>query len=261
MRIVTCCSRSGSSFICQLLHCLGADFGSDKELVRADEWNSKGYFENKSVNKLNHELLFGPWSSPNIWIESMWPKNPLIRLRKISSLALAPLVSRKSLIQKRSRKKSDHIISISKELNNKIVKDPRFCYLMDPWQTHGSIDSVLFVLRHPWESASSMTRQTGLPLPLTYAGWKDSILNFWNIKHKYPVHIVDYNSLFQKGIASNAMEPLFQFLDIKFDSRKANEALSSTLDKKMRRYQGTEKQLPKSIKTLYEGLLNKAANQ
>ncbi len=261
MRIVTCCSRSGSSFICQLLHRLGADFGSDKELVRADEWNSKGYFENKSVNKLNHELLFGPWSSPNIWIESMWPKNPLIRLRKISSLALAPLVSRKSLIQKRSRKKSDQIISISKELNNKIVKDPRFCYLMDPWQTHGSIDSVLFVLRHPWESASSMTRQTGLPLPLTYAGWKDSILNFWNIKHKYPVHIVDYNSLFQKDIPSNAMEPLFQFLDIKFDSEKANEALHSTLDKKMRRYQGTEKQLPKSIKTLYQDLLNKAANQ
>ena len=191
----------------------------------------------------------------------MWPKNPLIRLRKISSLALAPLVSKKSLIQKRSRKKADQIISISKELNNKIVKDPRFCYLMDSWQIHGSIDSVLFVLRHPWESASSMTRQTGLPLPLTYAGWKDSILNFWNIEHKYPVHIVDYNSLFQKDIPSKAMEPLFQFLDIKFDLEKANDALSSTIDKKMRGYQGAEKKLPKSIKKLYEDLLNRAANQ
>ena len=112
MHIVTCCSRSGSSFICQLLHELGGDFGSHKELVKADKWNSKGYFENKSVNKLNHELLFGPWSSSKIWIESMWPKNPLIRLRKISSLALAPLVSKKSLIQKRADKKSNQIISL-----------------------------------------------------------------------------------------------------------------------------------------------------
>ncbi len=261
MRIVTCCSRSGSSFICQLLHELGGDFGSHEELVKADKWNSKGYFENKSANKLNHELLFGPWSSSKIWIESMWPKNPLIRLRKISSLALAPLVSKKSLIQKRADKKSDQIISLSKELNNRIVKDPRFCYLMDPWQIHGDIGSVLFVLRHPWESASSMTRQTGLPLPLTYAGWKDSILNFWNTKHKYPVHIVDYNSLFQKDIPSKAIEPLFKFLDIQFDRKKADEALSSTIDKKMRRYQGTEKKLPKKIKKMYDGLLDRVANQ
>jgi hypothetical protein len=106
-----------------------------------------------------------------------------------------------------------------------------------------------------------MTRQTKLPLPLTYAGWKDSILNFWNIEHKHPVHIVDYNSLFQKDIPSKAMEPLFQFLDIKFDREKANEALHSTIDKKMRCYQGTGKKLPKSIKKLYEALLNRTANQ
>ena len=127
---------------------------------------------------------------------------------------------------------------------------------MDSWQIHGSIDSVLFVLRHPWESASSMTRQTGLPLPLTYAGWKDSILNFWNIEHKYPVHIVDYNSLFQKDISSKAMEPLFKFLDIKFDHEKADNALSSTIDKKMRRYKGTEKKLPKSIKNIFGKFFN-----
>tara|TARA_B100001559_G_C16353484_1_gene553832 strand:- start:522 stop:920 length:399 start_codon:yes stop_codon:yes gene_type:complete len=132
---------------------------------------------------------------------------------------------------------------------------------MDPWQIHGDIGSVLFVLRHPWESASSMTRQTGLPLPLTYAGWKDSILNFWNTKHEYPVHIVDYNSLFQKDIASKAMEPLFKFLDIQFDREKADKVLSSTIDKKMRRYQGTEKKLPKKIKKMYDGLLDRLANQ
>ena len=57
MRIITCCSRSGSSFVCQLLHELGANFGEPDKLVKPDEWNKKGYFENRSINKINHELL------------------------------------------------------------------------------------------------------------------------------------------------------------------------------------------------------------
>ena len=54
MRIITCCSRSGSSFVCQLLHELGANFGEPDKLVKPDEWNKKGYFENRSINKINH---------------------------------------------------------------------------------------------------------------------------------------------------------------------------------------------------------------
>ena len=48
MRIITCCSRSGSSFVCQLLHELGANFGEPDKLVKPDEWNKKGYFEDRS---------------------------------------------------------------------------------------------------------------------------------------------------------------------------------------------------------------------
>ena len=57
------------------------------------------------------------------------------------------------------------------------------------------------------------------------------------------------------------MEPLFKFLDIQFDREKADKVLSSTIDKKMRRYQGTEKKLPKKIKKMYDGLLDRVANQ
>ena len=110
MKIVTCCSRSGSSFICQLLHEIGADFGDEKNLVNPDKWNKKGYFENRSVNTLNHELLFGPWSSSKLWVDTMWPRNPITRIRKLSTLALAPIISRKSFISRRSQKKQKFLL-------------------------------------------------------------------------------------------------------------------------------------------------------
>ena len=151
MRIITCCSRSGSSFVCQLLHELGANFGEPDKLVKPDEWNKKGYFENRAINKINHELLFGSWSKPELWIDVMWPKDPLIRIRKLSTLALAPLASRKKSILKRGSKRKEEIKKLAQELKGQVVKDPRFCYIMQPWAQTEEIESVLSSLDYVYE--------------------------------------------------------------------------------------------------------------
>ena len=41
---------------------------------------------------------------PELWIDVMWPKDPHVRIRKLSTLALAPLASKK--IDFRNRKKN-----------------------------------------------------------------------------------------------------------------------------------------------------------
>tara|TARA_S200000501_G_scaffold294633_1_gene280408 strand:+ start:1407 stop:2198 length:792 start_codon:yes stop_codon:yes gene_type:complete len=256
MKIVTCCSRSGSSFICQLLHEIGADFGDEKNLVNPDKWNKKGYFENRSVNTLNHELLFGPWSSSKLWVDTMWPRNPITRIRKLSTLALAPIISRKSFISRRSQKKQKSLESLAKELNGKVIKDPRFCYLMNAWEKTKEIESALFVLRHPWESCRSMSKQTGLPLALTYLGWKDSILSFFENDHEFPIKIVSYDSFFEEDKNLESMKILFDFLEIDFDKHKAKETLNRSIDPKMRNYSAREKALPKSINQLYQKILD-----
>ena len=46
MRIVTGCSRSGTSFVSQLLHELGGDFGDAEGLIDGDEWNAAVVFGN-----------------------------------------------------------------------------------------------------------------------------------------------------------------------------------------------------------------------
>lgn len=259
MRIITGCSRSGTSFLCQLLDALGANFGGADELIRGDEWNTRGYFENKAVNTLNHRLLFGGWSDPKLWVDHMWPrKERLLRLRKLSALAMSPMVSRPRLIEKRGEEHRDEISAFTEPLHDRCVKDPRFCYLMQPWCAHGNVQSVLFALRHPAESSASMARMARIPLPLARMGWLDSIRRFWDSPPERPIHIVDYNAFFDPERAIDACRPLFKFLDIDFDEPYAQKALDQCLDPVLRTQTAPARALPRDIDSAYRDLLERA---
>jgi len=257
MRIITGCSRSGTSFICQAIAHLGGDFGSDEELIDADEWNKKGYFENRAVNTLNHRLLFGPWSNPRLWVDIMWPKNPLIHLRKLATIAQGPILSHPALIRRRGRKLHEEMTTLGESLQGKVVKDPRFSYLMQPWEATGTVESILYVIRHPWESASSMSRQTKLPLPLTYLGWKDAVEKFWKRTPGVPIHIVDYNAFFDEERRDREVRTLTEFLGIDFTVELAAETLEKTLDKSLRTREVSQVKLPSKIEDLYRATLDR----
>ena len=186
----------------------------------------------------------------------MWPKDPLVRIRKLSTLALAPLASRKKSILKRGSKRKEEIKKLAQELKGQVVKDPRFCYLMQPWAQTEEIESVLFVLRNPWESCRSMSKQTGLPLGLTFLGWKDSIVNFFETEMNFPVKIVNYNSFFEEENKIESMKVLFEFLNIDFDEELATSTLAKSIDPNMRNYSGVDKKIPDSINKLYQSILD-----
>ena len=255
MRIITGCSRSGTSFVSQAIHRLGGDFGSPEELIEGDRWNHKGYFENREINTLNHRLLFGPWSNPRLWVDVMWPRNPWIHLRKLSTIALGPLLSQPALIRKRGIKLGEQIAALGRSMEGKIVKDPRFSYLMEPWEASGTVRSVLYVVRNPREAASSMSRQTKLPLRLTYLGWVDAIEKFWDSPPDVPVHIVDYNAFFDEETCEGEMRTLAAFLGREHDPELAAKILGEVLDRKMRTQKNREADLPRRVAAVYESLL------
>jgi len=101
-----------------------------------------------------------------------------------------------------------------------------------------------------------MSKQTGLPLALTYLGWKDSILSFFENDHEFPIKIVSYDSFFEEDKNLESMKILFDFLEIDFDKHKAKETLNRSIDPKMRNYSAREKALPKSINQLYQKILD-----
>ena len=257
MRIITGCSRSGTSFVSQAIHHLGGDFGEPDELIESDRWNQRGYFENRTVNTLNHRLLFGRWSNPRLWVDIMWPRNPWIHARKLATIAQGPLISAPPLIRRRGRKLRDEMAQLGRSLEGKVVKDPRFSYLMEPWTATGTAHSVLFVLRHPWEAAMSMSRQTKIPLKLTYLAWVDAIKKFWDTPPGVPIHIVDYNAFFDPEKCGTEMGVLSEFLGHQPRPELAAEVLDQVLDKKLRTREATAVKLPKRIERLYESLLER----
>ena len=165
------------------------------------------------------------------------------------------LIKKKSIL-KRGSKRKEEIKKLAQELKGQVVKDPRFCYLMQPWAQTEEIESVLFVLRNPWESCRSMSKQTGLPLGLTFLGWKDSIVNFFETEMNFPVKIVNYNSFFEEENKIESMKVLFEFLNIDFDEELATSTLAKSIDPKMRNYSGIDKKIPDSINKLYQSILD-----
>ncbi|WP_417798116.1 hypothetical protein [Terasakiella pusilla] len=255
MKIVTGCMRSGTSFVCNVLEKLGGDFGSASELVSADEWNIKGYFENRKVNLLNHELLFGRWSSSELWVDHMWPKDRRIKLRKLANLVFAPVATRAGTIEKRTKDNATHIRDLSHDLSGMIVKDPRFSFVLKGWEEYGEVEGVLYCVRHPWEVAHSMSRQTGLPIVLTYLAWRDAVTRFWANPPKEPVYIVEYNNFFKPDLVEAEMKTLFAFLGRDFSSGDAADVLDSVLDKNMYSSVAKNKKMPTYINRLYEDVL------
>ena len=96
MRIITGCPRGGPSFVCQGAQSLGADFGNESELIPGNSWNVDGYYENQTINQLNHQRLFGRWSEPGLWIDSIWENNFSSYTRKIALMLMSPVVCHKS---------------------------------------------------------------------------------------------------------------------------------------------------------------------
>lgn len=143
--------RSGTSAVAACLERLGVVMGD--ELVQADEWNPKGYFEERRIVAFNNRLLDLQglrWDSP-------LPPSPAMQAQWSGQTAPAAALLRELFADAPAWG----------------FKDPRMCLLAPFWtQVFATMQlrpRMLLVLRHPAEVVDSLTRRDGISM--RRAGW------------------------------------------------------------------------------------------
>jgi hypothetical protein len=139
--------RSGTSMLASTLRPAGYYMGD--ELLPPTSSNPKGYFEDRTVNNLNEDLL--------TQLVPLRPKGPLGRLFPwrlsygqlwLSALDLTSEVRATSDIMDRMQR-----IVCQEPF---CFKDPRFCYTLDAWRPVLGKTVFLCIFREPGRTAASM---------------------------------------------------------------------------------------------------------
>ncbi|MFC4276047.1 sulfotransferase [Achromobacter aloeverae] len=173
--------RSGTSAVAAGLENLGVFMGST--LAHADEWNPKGYFEERKIVAFNDQLLQladRRWDSPlppDPVPSPSWPRQ------------LAPAAS---LLEE-----------IFGDAATWGFKDPRMCLLSSFWQqvfaSMGIVPHLLFVLRHPAEVAHSLARRDGISAKRAAWLWLTHLLGSLDyVQDSSHCHMVDFSALMSR---------------------------------------------------------------
>jgi hypothetical protein len=255
MKIVTGMHRSGTSFLSQALHHLGADFGPPDLLFPADHWNQNGYFENIEVVSLNNKIILGNNANIEYWLDA--PEHGF--KRTINSLRsrkwkyfLFP--SRKG-IAKRGARHFSSLRAVHDQYRNQYVKDPRFCLTLAAWKAAGPVNDIIFSFRNPTAVADSIWRRERLPRSFGYRYWLYHIENFFvSLDEDTPISLVNFDAFFSAETQESAFQRLVHFVDAKdLDGRV--RSLSSILDVKLRTAVPLSQDAPRKVQAVYNALL------
>jgi GT2 family glycosyltransferase len=152
--------RSGTSAMAGLLARLGFPLG--KELMAANDFNEKGYFENNRIYKFNEKLLG--------FLGAGWDETFLLDENWIENKDLGKF--REELLRIIDEDFSDTPIFV--------IKDPRICVLLPLYQeVFHSIDidsQYIIMVRHPEEIWLSLQRREQFSDHKSYLLWMDHIL-------------------------------------------------------------------------------------
>jgi hypothetical protein len=137
--------RSGTSALSGILRLLGCDLGAD--LLRPNEFNPTGYWENQSVVRLNERILSHLGTS---WSDVFLPPYHLDR------------TDLRDVFEAEARALLDKAFSGKQTW---VLKDPRLSMLIDFWLPYlcERNASFIHVVRHPVDVANSLERRDGFP--------------------------------------------------------------------------------------------------
>lgn len=138
--------RSGTSFLTELLHLLGAGVGQD--LLPAAEDNPHGFWERTDVKRINDQVLErlgGSWDSPPTPMAPSWAASAgLDRLRQDAEGVLLELAE-----------ESPDAATIA-------VKDPRLSLTGPFWSSISRPDASFVLVRDPDQVAESLRHRNGM---------------------------------------------------------------------------------------------------
>ena len=168
--------RSGTSFVTEVLHALGAAVGDDLLEPAAD--NPHGFFEHKGIKQVNDILLDrlgGAWDRPPKRLASTWPESPgLDRLRREAERLISELIAGAG------------------GAPACVVKDPRFSLTGRFWSSVAAVDCSLIPIRDPAEVAQSLRHRNGFAPSRSALLWtRYTIDALLGLPHALPVALQD----------------------------------------------------------------------
>jgi hypothetical protein len=256
MNIVTGVHRSGTSFITNLVAELGADLGDESKRMEGDEWNVKGYFENRDVTYFNDWLILGPYS--RLAEEEAKANGECRVLVKL----FAPFAKLRSgwgvypkAIERRAERRAERIKEFDEELAGATVKDVRFSLTLAAWRKRAKIDKILYTFRYPEEVAKSIQKRYNAPLSVGFKTWRNYVEEFFRAAEGIPTAMVYYNNFFDEAHRRDEINRLYAFLETPPNDEEAERVVSTTLDKRLKHNQGGDRALPSEVARLHERLL------
>lgn len=260
MHIVTGMHRSGTSFLAQAFHLLGANFGATDRLFSADFWNQKGYFESIDVVDINNRLILGHNATVDFWLTA--PESGLARARNSFAARKWKYFFRPSVarIDARSSTYDGKIRELHEIYRGCYVKDPRFCLALGSWVSRGPVEGLVFSFRDPWAVAASIKRREGLPLVFGYQQWLYHVRNFWaQVPSNLPVFLVDFDQFFDMTTQGQAFERLARYMK-HTDLPTQSARLMQALDIRLRHHKSAPGDMPKAVAQAYEALRSMEAS-
>jgi hypothetical protein len=253
MKIVTGMHRSGTSFISQALHEIGANFGDTSLLFPADKWNAKGYFENINFIDINNKLILGLKADIDDWLkmpeDGLQRKSSLFRTRKWKYFLFPSIdsINRNEIILR------NRISTLAKSYSGVFVKDPRFCLTLRAWSRNTDINEIVFIYRSRSEVAKSIRRREGLPLWFGYRFWNYHIENFFSgLPEGTKLMIFKFDNFFNNNLRDAEFDRLIKSFSTSPTSNNAVD-LSRVLDVRLRT-QTSENKLPNSSMGIWNKL-------
>lgn len=254
MDIVTGMHRSGTSFLAQALSRLGADFGPEELLFKADRWNQNGYYENTQIVDINNRMILGDKAHISYWIEA--PESGL--KRAMNSLAsrkwkyfLFPAPAR---INARADRYDQAIRDLHDTYANQFVKDPRFCLTLPSWAVRGQVNRLVFSFRNPAAVAGSLRQREGLPMAFGYRYWLYHVENFLlAAPSDTEVFFVDFDAFFDSNRQTEAFARLAHFMQVPLDAPDYT-AMTGTFDLRLRTQNQPLDQAPERVRRCYDML-------
>ncbi|MCH2091319.1 MAG: glycosyltransferase [Pseudoxanthomonas sp.] len=178
--------RSGTSALTGTLSLLGFDLG--EHLLPPSEDNPKGFYENSEVVAIHERLLSAigsSWDDPRPFPEG-WDRSPA---------AETAVIEIKSLVQ-------DSFANSARWA----VKDPRICRFLPLWRAAlgelGIDASVLIVLRHPWEVATSIKKRNEWSVPSGELLWLRYVFDALKGSEGWPTAVLRYEDLLEAPVVA-----------------------------------------------------------
>jgi len=231
--------RSGTSALAEFLLELGVDLGDPAGFYAADQWNERGYFEQRDVIDLNSRIISGlsrTGGSLERW------------LGQLVYLSMPPA----SRIRARAERLGGSLRVVARKYEGRAVKDPRFCLTLPSWKEIGAVQSLVVCVRHPADVADSLWRRQRIPVALGLRFWDYHARALLAASEGVPGVFAEYEKLLEGDLRT--AERLSKFLSLGWSTPELEARRGRVLTETLRRSRVSRRKLPDSTSELYAEL-------